>query len=313
MKDRITLTLHSIGLEVKTLDFPALRPAYTACARRLISSTGSSCFYLSSPPLQKYFASHSPQIIFITLAIPSRERGVSRSSRTLGAGCGGRGSVLRARDRRADFFESVSDALSARTRDAAGVRSNRVVLTPRRWRQVLRRHVGPTGRGYSIFARRRWQKSPVTGKSTTYAVKTIACGNAGRFRCTRRYSCASTTTKRARGCGCSGHPAFPTPSISRARGSSTTRARFASRERMCLWSSSSLRAKRPILRHSGAMPTAPREARPDDRLRIEPGILGFPDAQIAHLRSGPEPVIGRRKARWDHPGMTAMVYALFEN
>ena len=150
---------------------------------------------------------------------PSRptQRGVSRSSRTLGAGCGGRGSVLRARDRRADSLKSVSDTLSTRTRDAASGRPNRVVLTPRRWSQVLWRHVGPTGRGHSIFARRRWQKSPVTGKSTTYAVKTIACGNAGRFRCTRRYSCASTTTKRARGCGCSGHPAFPTPSISRGR------------------------------------------------------------------------------------------------
>jgi hypothetical protein len=33
-------------------------------------------------------------------------------------------------------------------------------------------------------------------------------------------------------------------------------------------------------RHSGAMPTGPRETRPDDRLRIEPGIQGFPDAQL---------------------------------
>jgi hypothetical protein len=32
-------------------------------------------------------------------------------------------------------------------------------------------------------------------------------------------------------------------------------------------------------RHSGAMPTGPREARPDDRLRIEPEIQGFPDVQ----------------------------------
>src|SRR5476651_2673758 len=33
----------------------------------------------------------------------------------------------------------------------------------------------------------------------------------------------------------------------------------------------------------------------------------IPRCAIAHLRSGPEPVIGRRKAptRWDHPGMTA--------
>jgi hypothetical protein len=34
-------------------------------------------------------------------------------------------------------------------------------------------------------------------------------------------------------------------------------------------------AKRPRLRHSGAMPTGPRKARPDDRLRIEPGISGL--------------------------------------
>jgi len=33
------------------------------------------------------------------------------------------------------------------------------------------------------------------------------------------------------------------------------------------------------LRHSGAMPTGPRKARPDDRLRIEPGISRFPDVQ----------------------------------
>lgn len=35
---------------------------------------------------------------------------------------------------------------------------------------------------------------------------------------------------------------------------------------------------------------------------LEPGIE-IPRRAIAHLRSGPEPVIGRRKAptRWDHP------------
>jgi hypothetical protein len=32
--------------------------------------------------------------------------------------------------------------------------------------------------------------------------------------------------------------------------------------------------------HSGAMRTGPRKARPDDRLRIEPGISRFPDAQL---------------------------------
>src|ERR1700730_9289552 len=40
------------------------------------------------------------------------------------------------------------------------------------------------------------------------------------------------------------------------------------------------RRSKSTLRHSGAMPTGPREARPDDRLRIEPGISRFPDAQL---------------------------------
>jgi hypothetical protein len=33
-------------------------------------------------------------------------------------------------------------------------------------------------------------------------------------------------------------------------------------------------------RHSGAMPTGPASGRPDDRLRIEPGISRFPNAQL---------------------------------
>jgi hypothetical protein len=33
-------------------------------------------------------------------------------------------------------------------------------------------------------------------------------------------------------------------------------------------------------RHCGAMPPGPRKARPDDWLRIEPGISRFPDAQL---------------------------------
>src|SRR5205814_9153105 len=40
--------------------------------------------------LKKHFRSRFTQIKTISLAIPSRMRGVSRSSRTLGTGCGGR-------------------------------------------------------------------------------------------------------------------------------------------------------------------------------------------------------------------------------
>jgi hypothetical protein len=65
-----------------------------------------------------------------------RKRGVSRSSRTLEAGCGGR--------------EEASGALARRRRRPLG-RPSRVVLSPRRWGQACETDV----------ARRRWLTSPV--------------------------------------------------------------------------------------------------------------------------------------------------------
>jgi hypothetical protein len=64
----------------------------------------------------------------------------------LGTGCGGRGG-----------FE--------KTNDADRGRRSRVVLTPRRWRQIC-----------GVIRKRRWQQSPVTEKSTKETVKTIAQG-----------------------------------------------------------------------------------------------------------------------------------------
>jgi hypothetical protein len=112
-------------------------------------------------------------------------RGVSRSSRTLGAGCGGRGGAL-------DEWRQSG-------------RRSRVVLTPRRWRQVLEKQASQG---------RRWQESPVTEESAKETVKTIACGNAGCSGATVvTNACAFYHT--TRGCGCNGHPAFPTPSVFR--------------------------------------------------------------------------------------------------
>ena len=60
------------------------------------------------------------------------------------------------------------DASRAADERVACGRRSRVVLTPRRWRQV----------GGAI-RRRRWQTSPVTGESAKETVNTIAQGNAG--------------------------------------------------------------------------------------------------------------------------------------
>ncbi len=48
------------------------------------------------PPLQKYFGFRTPQITSRTLAIPSHTEGRFAIVTDVGAGCGGRGSVLRA-------------------------------------------------------------------------------------------------------------------------------------------------------------------------------------------------------------------------
>src|ERR1700682_3953571 len=84
---------------------------------------------------EKYFCSHSPQITSRTLAIPPHQRGVSRSSRT-------RGGMRWTRQRQARNVVAgrvgerpVSDRQRADERCCC-VRRSRVVLTPRRWRQV---------------------------------------------------------------------------------------------------------------------------------------------------------------------------------
>jgi hypothetical protein len=56
-------------------------------------------------------------------------------------------------------------------------------------------------------------KKPITGESTKETVKTTVCGNAGCSRCTCGGYTRVPPTFYTRGCGCSGHPAFPAPSL----------------------------------------------------------------------------------------------------
>ena len=81
---------------------------------------------------------------------PAHSRGAYRDRHGRWAGCGGRGGAFDER------------RLSGRRR--------RVVLTPRRWRQVLEKQASQG---------RRWQESPVAGESAQETVKTIAWGMPG--------------------------------------------------------------------------------------------------------------------------------------
>src|ERR1700737_1327487 len=92
---------------------------------------------------------------------PVPQRGGSRSSRTRG-GMRWTRAVLQ-------------------TRALTCGRRRRVVLTPRRWCQVLEKQASWG---------RRWQESPVAGESAQEAVKTIARGMLGEFRCDLTNACA---------------------------------------------------------------------------------------------------------------------------
>jgi hypothetical protein len=137
--------------------------------------------------LQKYSASPRTQIKSISPAIPHPSEGRFAIVTNVGHG-------MRWTRRR------------ALTNGAIRGRRSRVVLTPRRWRQVSRNDP----------RERRWQKSPVTGESAKEPVKTIAQGMPGQ----PGEPMATTLVCflfRTRGCGCSGHPAFPAPSDSPGR------------------------------------------------------------------------------------------------
>src|SRR6267142_3064327 len=102
--------------------------------RVVICPTGSLLTPVSSPLCKNILLRH---LVETDLLIPPSRptRGALAIVANVGMGCGGRGSVLRAKRLQGGFFESVSDTERADERRCCGRRS-RVVLTPRRWRQV---------------------------------------------------------------------------------------------------------------------------------------------------------------------------------
>jgi len=126
---------------------------------------------------EKYFRSHLTQITFRTLAVSSH-RGAYRDRHERGAGCGGRGSVLHATRSQGGFFESVSGRKHADERCCC-VRRSRVVLTPRRWRQVRGCYVGPTGLRHNVNPRTTVANKPGHRRARRKPLKPLRAGTPG--------------------------------------------------------------------------------------------------------------------------------------
>jgi hypothetical protein len=161
--------------------------ALSDSALRSILPVGSTCrsaqFLIFRNPLDS-----TPKSDVSSLTSRLDRRGVSRSSRNAGRDAVDAAALGVRWDRGADCT-SVSETLTRKTtalvppsirltragtkpvarlfRKAVRGRSSRVVLTPRRWRQVPRRRVRLNRAGQNLqSAGRRWQNSPIAGEIT---------------------------------------------------------------------------------------------------------------------------------------------------
>ena len=134
------------------------------------------------------------------------QRGVSRSSRTRR---GMRWTRQRfARDGLQGRFQPVSN------HQACGreMLRSRVVLTPRRWRQVCGVASAQPGLD-KTYPQVMVAKQPSPGRARRKPLKPLRAGMPGDSGVLVVTRVLSTNTKCTRGCGCNGHPAFPTPSL----------------------------------------------------------------------------------------------------
>src|SRR6266481_6564391 len=166
-------------------------------------------------------------------------------------------------DRRAVSEESVSDQQRAderrllRTAKSCGPDAPTLASSSRSC-------VGPTGFRQNLALRMTVAKEPGHRGEHDISRKTIACGNAGRFRCTRCCSCAFYQYKVHTRLRVQRAPGIPHALLGGGdlmHDSGAPRREIAN---ACLRGPSQSR-----LRHSGAMRS------------IEPGISRFPDAQCA--------------------------------
>ena len=106
----------------------------------------------------------------------------------------------------------VSDQQRADER-CCSVRRSRVVLTPRRWRQVCGVASAQPGLDKTLSAGDGGKRARSPGRARRKPLKPLRAGMPGDSGVLVVTRVRSTTTKCTRGRGCNGHPAFPTPSL----------------------------------------------------------------------------------------------------
>jgi hypothetical protein len=155
-------------------------------------------------PSQKYSRSLLTQITCISLAIPAHTQGAFRDRH----------------ERRAGMRWTRVALL---TRALSCGRRSRVVLTPRRWRQVSQKYLRDDG----------GKKARSPGRARNKLLKPSRAGMPGDPGATVVTN-ACVLLPYTRGCGCNGHPAFPTPSLGERISFKNSGAR-ASRDRECMF------------------------------------------------------------------------------
>src|SRR6266436_2980961 len=106
----------------------------------------------------------------------------------------------------------VSDQQRADER-CCSVRRSRVVLTPRRWRQVCGVASAQPGLDKTYPQVMVANKPGSPGRARRKPLKPLRAGTSGDSGVLVVARVRSTNTKCTRGRGCNGHPAFPTPSL----------------------------------------------------------------------------------------------------
>ena len=196
---------------------------------------------------------HITQLFLILSPSRPTQRGVGHRHER-GAGCGGRGSVLRATGSQGGFFESVSDhqasgrEMQSRTAKSCGPDAPTLASSSRSC-------VGPTGLRQNLSADDGGKRARSPGRARHKPLKPLRAGMPGDSGVLVVTRVRSTNTKCTRDRGCSGHPAFPTPSMGREINALLGRIAPRGREVASGIRATSLRANRS------------RECAPDDRLR----------------------------------------------